>query len=443
MTSEGELALLAAAVDLGFLARTDFEEIEAERDEAERFLGRPVPISHLLYQRRWLTSDQLDQVRATVRRRILLCPSCWSRINCFGIAGGRAFACTTCKTALVVPEAAEAEVLLRRGAGSPAAAPRTVDGTPTAVDQETRRLERDRGTFALRGFEILERRAAGGQGIVYRALQHPLERPVAIKVLHADLGSDSRAVRRFFRESRAAARVEHPNVLPIFHAGFSEGAYFLVFPWVNGCTLEGALESRGTLPVAVCLRYGLDLARGLAAIHAAGMVHRDVKPSNVLVRDDDSACLTDFGLVRQAAPDASGPLTKTGEILGTIGYMAPEQLRDPRQATPASDVFSLGATLYHLLAGRGPFEDEEFCIAALRLSRGEIPRLDAEALGLPPVVVDLVGRMMEPDPKRRFATMAAAAQEMHAVQRDAHAPTPGRGGRRRDHDTRLPRELDE
>ncbi len=172
-------------------------------------------------------------------------------------------------------------------------------------------------------------------------------------------------------------------------------------PGVSVCCPQ-EIDDAGAVAPARALTVALDVARGLAATHQCGVVHRDVKPSNVLVRQDGSACLTDFGLVRMSGTEEAR-LTATGEIVGTVNYMAPEQFRDPRRVTPQSDVYSLGATLFHALSGMPPFAGEPIPAIAMRLVRGEVPAFDARLTGPPAELISLVRRMMAVDPAARFA----------------------------------------
>ncbi|MBI3270097.1 MAG: serine/threonine protein kinase [Planctomycetes bacterium] len=426
--SKGEDDFLKCAVERRFLRPDDVAEIQAERAEFEEFLGRPVAVAHVLYRRQWLTHAQLAEVRSLTHRQVALCPECWARINVFTLKAGQSFPCPNCKLRLLVPADPHAELLPREEAQPiPLVGDETVAGAPDATPRSVRRFEDHRSSFAQQGIEVVEEVGSGGMGVVYRAIQQPLNRVVAVKVLHSDLRNDPVIVRRFFREARETARLQHPNLVALHHAGFSDGFYFLVLQWVQGRNLRELSTERGPMPVAEVLRLAVDVTRGLGAVHATRLVHRDVKPSNVMVREDGSACLTDFGLVRSESPDASSKLTKTGDVVGTINYMSPEQLTDPRMATPASDLYSLGATLFHLLSGDAPFGGDSWSDAAIKLSCGRIERLDPERLSLPPAVAELVSRMMAPDPKKRFPGTKALEQALLAALRQSHGGARRRG----------------
>lgn len=188
-------------------------------------------------------------------------------------------------------------------------------------------------------------------GRVYRAVCEPDEVVVALKVLRRELSTDSSYVARFRHEARAAREVEHPHLVPVLDAGESEGRHYLATSYVSGGSLESRLERGERLESAEVVRVVLEIGRGLDALHAAGLVHRDVKPSNILLDEHGTATLTDFGLARGPAYTV---LTQPGMVMGTIDYLAPELVRG-ESATPASDLYALGCVAFECLAGSPPF----------------------------------------------------------------------------------------
>src|SRR4051794_39807185 len=190
----------------------------------------------------------------------------------------------------------------------------------------------------------------GGMGVVYRARQGDLDRLVALKVIAPEIADDPAFVARFRAESRVAASVEHPNVVPIYEAGERDGMLFIAMRYVPGTDLRALLRESGSLHPSHAVRVVSQVAAALDAVHSAGLVHRDVKPANVLLaQPDEHVYLTDFGLARQAA--ASTAATAGGQVLGTLDYISPEQLRGQR-VDARSDVYSLTALLYQLLEGQ-------------------------------------------------------------------------------------------
>ncbi|QDT32799.1 serine/threonine-protein kinase [Thalassoglobus polymorphus] len=205
------------------------------------------------------------------------------------------------------------------------------------------------------GYEIVGVIGCGGMGVVLKGFESALNRFVAIKVLAPHLATSGAARNRFSREGQSAASVVHPNVVSIHRVSQANGLPFLVMPYIGGESLQKRSDRDGALPVSAVVRIGLQVCRGLAAAHAQGLVHRDVKPANILLEKDvDRIILTDFGLAR-AADDAS--MTKSGVLAGTPQYMSPEQARGER-LDQRSDLFSLGSVLYTLCTGRPPFRAE-------------------------------------------------------------------------------------
>src|SRR5438105_2550644 len=197
---------------------------------------------------------------------------------------------------------------------------------------------------------------------VFRARDTLLERLVALKILHEHHTQDEAYVERFRREARAAAQLSHPNIVTVIDRGEADGRQFIVFEYVDGPTLKEVVEDRGPLPVGEAVELAIGVARGLAFAHESGLVHRDVKPQNVILNGDGKPKVTDFGIARSV--DVAG-VTQTGTVLGTSHYMAPEQASG-RRVDAQSDVYSLGAVLYELLTGEVPFDADSFVAVAMR-----------------------------------------------------------------------------
>jgi serine/threonine-protein kinase len=191
----------------------------------------------------------------------------------------------------------------------------------------------------------------GAMGLVYRAEHTRLRRTVALKILRETLSASDVYRKRFIREARVAAEVEHENLVPIVEAGEAEGHHYLASRYIAGRTLGERIESEGPLPVEDVLRLVGQIAAGLDALHRRGVVHRDVKPSNVMLDSEGHALLTDFGLAKGPAYTV---LTKPGQVVGTVDYLAPELVRG-EAASPASDVYALGCVVFACVAGAPPF----------------------------------------------------------------------------------------
>jgi serine/threonine-protein kinase len=202
-------------------------------------------------------------------------------------------------------------------------------------------------------YRLEEQLGEGGMGVVFRAVREPEGGEVALKVLRAELANDETFRQRFAHEARAAVEVRHKHLVPILEAGEAEGRPYLVVVYVPGPTLEQRLAKAPPMPIDQVVRVVAHVASGLDALHAAGIVHRDVKPSNVIIDPSGAAKLTDFGLAKGRAYTV---LTKPGMVMGTLDYLAPEVLRGG-DATSASDLYALGCLAYECTAGRTPFSD--------------------------------------------------------------------------------------
>lgn len=282
---------------------------------------------------------------------------------------------------------------------------------PTSAPQTLGRLE---------DIDILEVIGRGGMGVVLKGYQAELKRLVAVKVLAPHLAVSGAARKRFSREAQAAAAILHPNVMPILTVHSGGRLPYLVMPFLACESLEQRIASDGPLPLVDLLRIGMQSAQGLAAAHAQGIVHRDVKPANILLDlGVDRVMLTDFGLAR-AIDDAS--ITRTGLIAGTPQYMSPEQARgEPLDAR--SDLFSLGSVLYAMAAGRPPFRAETSYGILRRITDAEprpVREINSE---IPTWLAAIIGKLLAKAPADRFESAHAVAAILEQCLAYVHQPT--------------------
>ena len=266
------------------------------------------------------------------------------------------------------------------------------------------------GEMVADRYELEELVGTGGMSSVYRARDRLLERRVAIKVLHEHYSRDDDYVERFRREARAAAKLSHPNIVTVIDRGEADGRQFIVFEYVDGENLKQVVMGKGRLPVRDALELGVQIGRALAFAHAQGLVHRDVKPQNVLLRGGD-AKVTDFGIARSL--DVQAGLTQTGTVLGTSEYISPEQATG-RQVDARTDIYSLGAVLYELLAGQPPYTGDSFVSVAMRHVNDPVPSVTAARPDVPLRVDAALRRAMAKDPDDRFPTMDELVAELSA-----------------------------
>jgi eukaryotic-like serine/threonine-protein kinase len=259
-------------------------------------------------------------------------------------------------------------------------------------------------------YELVELIGRGGMSTVWKAEDRLLDRTVAIKVLHEQLTRDEEYVERFRREARAVAQLSHPNIVTVIDRGEDEGSQYIVFEHVDGENLKQLIERSGPQQVRDALLLALQMARALSFAHNRGLIHRDVKPQNVLLNEDGQAKMTDFGIARSV--DVEG-VTITGTVLGTSEYIAPEQARGQR-VDALTDVYSLGVVLYELLTGGVPFHGENFVAIALRHVNEPPPSVLERRPDCPPRVAMAVERAMAKRPEDRFASMEELCAELDA-----------------------------
>jgi serine/threonine-protein kinase len=261
-------------------------------------------------------------------------------------------------------------------------------------------------------YELEELVGSGGMSRVYRAHDTMLERKVALKILHERYGGDEEYVERFRREARAVAQLAHPNIVTVIDRGEDDGRQFIVFEYIDGENLKQIVEREGPLALDEVVALGLEIARGLAFAHERGIVHRDVKPQNVLLNGDGHAKVTDFGIARSL--DVEKGVTQTGTVLGTSDYIAPEQASG-HVVSRETDVYSLGVVLFEVLTGAVPFTGESFVAVALQHVNEPPPSVLERRPETPPRLASLVDSALAKDPEDR-PTMDELVAELEALR---------------------------
>ncbi len=274
------------------------------------------------------------------------------------------------------------------------------------------------GTLLEGRYRVATKIATGGTSTVYRGLDTRLDRPVALKVMDSRYAGDQQFLTRFQLEARTVARLKDPGLVAVYDQGLGARHPFLVMELVEGGTLRELLTERGPMPPhAVAAVLGPVLG-GLAAAHRAGLVHRDVKPENVLISDEGDVKIVDFGLVRAVA--AAG-ITSTSVILGTAAYLSPEQVRDGN-ASPRSDVYAVGIVAYELLTGQTPFTGDSALSVAYQRLDTDVPAPSTEIDGVPGQFDELVGRATSRDPADRYADAQEMGAELEAIVEELALP---------------------
>lgn len=267
------------------------------------------------------------------------------------------------------------------------------------------------GTVLSGRYRLEAKLGSGGMSTVYLARDETLDRPVAVKVMHREMSEQEDQLQRFRQEARAVAKLSHPNVVAVIDAGEDGGYPYIVFEYVKGETLKQRIARVGALDAQDAIAYAIEVARGLSVAHARSMVHRDIKPQNVLIDEEGRAKLTDFGISRQLEQDG---VTATGRVLGTTDYVAPEQAMG-RGVDPRSDIYSLGVVLYEMLVGQVPFHADSQVGVAMKHVNEELPDVQRRRPEVSAAVALVVERATAKNPAERYQTIAEMIDDLETA----------------------------
>jgi eukaryotic-like serine/threonine-protein kinase len=264
------------------------------------------------------------------------------------------------------------------------------------------------GTVLSGRYKLEAKLGSGGMSTVYLARDATLDRQVAVKVMHREMSEQEDQLERFRQEARAVAKLSHPNVVAVIDAGEDGGHPYIVFEYVEGETLKQRIARLGPLDAQEALAYAIEIARGLTVAHARNMVHRDIKPQNVLIDAEGRAKLTDFGISRQLEQDG---MTATGRVLGTTDYVAPEQAMG-HAVDPRSDLYSLGVVLYEMLTGQVPFQADSQVGVAMKHVNEELPDVQQRRPEISAAAALVVERATTKDSAERYQEVGAMIADL-------------------------------
>ena len=267
------------------------------------------------------------------------------------------------------------------------------------------------GTVLSGRYKLSSKLGSGGMSTVYLAQDEVLDRPVAVKLLHREISEEADQLERFRREARAAARLSHPNLVGVIDAGEDEGRPYIVFEYVEGDTLKKLITDNGGLEVDEAVAYAIEIGRGLIAAHGRKLIHRDVKPQNVLIAEDGRAKVTDFGIARSLEGEG---MTATGRVLGTTDYVSPEQAMG-EDVDERSDVYSLGIVLYEMLTGDVPFRAETQVGVAMKHVNEPLPDVLVERPEVSAAVASVVDHSTTKDPRDRYNSVGEMVRDLEAT----------------------------
>ena len=259
--------------------------------------------------------------------------------------------------------------------------------------------------FIADRYEIIDKVGSGGMSDVYKALDHKLNRYVAVKVLKDEFSEDKSFVSKFKVEAQSAAGLAHPNIVNVFDVGDENGIYFIVMELVEGITLKKYIEKKGKLPVKEAVSIAIQIAQGIEAAHNNHIIHRDIKPQNIMIEDNGLIKITDFGIAM--ALNAT-QLTQTNSVMGSVHYLPPEQANG-KGSTIRSDIYSLGILMFEMLTGKMPYRGDSAVEIALKQLKEPIPSVRDDDDSIPQSVENIILRACAKNPKNRYES----ARSMH------------------------------
>jgi serine/threonine protein kinase len=322
---------------------------------------------------------------------------------------------------LATPRGADETQILVGDAGPVPEDARSNARSPDSVDMAP-------GQIPMVGnYEVLRRVSRGGQGVIYQARHSGTRRLVALKVLPREFARDAEYLRRFQREAQACAKLKHPHIVPIYDSGFAHGLHYIAMEFIEGQSLAELLRKDVTLYEPQIVEIAFAVARALEHAHAAGVLHRDVKPGNILVTRSGEVKLTDFGLAKYDSPDLSFQ-TSQGNMLGTPAFLSPEQAQGADAIDHRSDLYSLGCVIFNMATGRPPFEGRNAFAIIDQHRRIEPPSILSLTMNVSQALDALVARAMAKLPSRRYQSAAEMIRDLELIRRALRAPERVRGG---------------
>ena len=271
--------------------------------------------------------------------------------------------------------------------------------------------------IAIEGYRITGRIGKGGMGEVFRGIQLSLERDVALKILSKRFAENKALIQRFEREARAAGRLNHPNLIRVYDFGRAGDTYFFSMEFIDGKTLLQLIKEKGRLDVRESLKIALKVAEALQYAHEEGIIHRDIKPDNVMLTQSSEVKVADMGLVKEVGAESvsAGGITVAGERLGTPYYMSPEQVKETKSVDHRADIYSLGATLFHMLTGRKPVSGRTAVEVMQNVLSEEVQFTEEEERFIPAPVRRLMLEMLEKNPNQRIQAWEQVIRTIQSV----------------------------
>ena len=401
-TISGDTQFAEIVIREGYASQVQVQEcLRIQADLSDK--GTPRQLGAIMVERGYLSIQQVEEILDKLSKRTLECGSCNGRFTVRGFEPGQHYACPRCGNLLDSPPSDGMEELQPLGEV----------GGGMKLDPENLVNQ------TVGGCKVLEKLAIGGMGTIYKARQLSMNRLVVVKTLSEDLAKDKAYVQRFLQEARAAGELSHTNLIHVMDVGYQDGVFYYIMEFIDGINLDTILAQKGRIPVDQAIDVIIQTARALEQAHAQKIIHRDIKPDNIMITRDGVVKLADLGIAKKISSENMG-VTEPGMVLGTPFYMAPEQGRDSRSVDHRSDIYGLGATFYHMLSGNVPFDGKTTLEIVMKSIEEEPPPLREVDETLPEEIVCVIEKMMKKRPEERYQSMGEVISDLDRIK--SHKP---------------------
>lgn len=399
----GGVAFGAMAATIDNLDKADIAEALAEQEE-RRAGGSNPRLGEILHSKGKLETANIEEILNKQAKRLLKCTSCNSQFNVANYNPDKEYVCSKCNGILKVPEEisnVHAEETLDSGQGA------TLDWENVPAGQEDDKfLGKEIG-----GCMLYEKVGEGGMGAVYKAKHLSLDKVVAVKIMLLSMTTEEQK-KRFIREARSAAKLDHPNIVGVLNVGEEEGYHYIVMQFITGTSVGDILKSAGAIELERATKIVRDTALALKDAHSQNIIHRDIKPDNIIVTGDGQTKVVDFGLARDV--ESVGEVTRTGQILGTPFFMAPEQFSGANVDNRA-DIYALGVTFYYMISGQKPFVGNTPFEVMMAHMNNPITPLKETMPGIPDEIDQVIANMTAKAPEDRYESMEQVITDLEAI----------------------------
>jgi serine/threonine-protein kinase len=394
MPSKGDKEFCRAAVERTFASASALQKALDEQRKLEKE-GALTTVDQLCIDLAILNPLQVEIVQDQLRRKVVYCPGCTSKYNVYKFRTGTGVKCKKCGEQIEIPRRySEIQIDHERKARDD-------------VGYETTPFLNK----VIGGYKILDELGKGGMGVVFKAKQLSLDRMVALKVLPTELTRHKEYVNRFLKEAKSVGKLQHPNIIQVYDIGEADGIYFYSMEFIEGESVAGLLEkTKKPLDVNFSVRVVMQITKALAHAHRYDIIHRDVRPASIMINEEGIAKLADLGLVKDLT-DPQGSIPGVDSSSGTPAYLAPEQIANLRNASPLSDIYSLGATFYRMVTGEPPFTGDNV-LQIMKAILDDVPRKPREVHSqVPENIEEVILKMMARDARERYTS----ADELETV----------------------------